>query len=397
MKPSKLLNAMEFEREARRILPHSVGGFLFGGAEDGRSLAENLAVFDRLLFRPQGLTGTSARSQSVELWGARYSSPIGIAPIGVAALACHRCDLVLAKAAAKNGIPFILSGSSNVPLEQIVEQAPDAWYQGYLPGDESRLEKLMLRLEAAQVRNLVVTIDTPVGANRETNERNGFVLPLRLTPRLALDGIMHPRWTIRVFMRTLLRDGIPRFANQSHEPGNPITADQPQGFRSGWDKLDWNHLRWLRDRWQGRLLIKGVLHEDDARKAVGIGLDGLVVSNHGGRQLDSAVSTLQALPEIVAAVPRSFPVLIDGGFRRGTDVMKALALGARMAFMGRPMLAGAAVAGSQGVDRVIQIFKSEIDRNQALLGCADITALNTNYLTTASAPRLLKESSWESK
>lgn len=393
MKSEKLLNAMDFERKARRILPQSVGGFLFGGSEDGRSLAENRAVFDRLLFRPQGLKGTSDRTQTVELWGTRYASPIGIAPIGVAALACYRCDLVLAKAAAQSNIPFIVSGSSSVPLEQIVAQAPNVWYQGYLPGDEARLEKLLLRLESAHVQHLVVTIDTPVGANRETNERNGFVLPLKLTPRLIAQGLLHPRWTTQVVMRTLLSDGVPRFANQTHEAGNPIIANQPQGFRNGWDKLNWNHLRWLRNRWRGRLLIKGVLHEQDARKAADIGLDGIVVSNHGGRQLDSAISPLQALPEIIAAVPKHFPVLIDGGFRRGTDAMKALAIGARMAFIGRPMLAGAAVGGIQGVERVIQIFKSEIDRNQALLGCNDITDLNTGYLTIASAPKLLKEES----
>jgi L-lactate dehydrogenase (cytochrome) len=391
MKLNRLLNVQEFEKEALRLLPRSVGGFLFGGAEDGHTLKENQAVFNRLLFRPQGLTGVSNRSQSIELWGKTYSSPIGISPIGVAALARHHCDLILARAAVSEQVPFILSGSSSVPLEIIAQHAPGSWYQGYLPGDVARLENLLLRLEAAKFETLVVTIDTPVGANRETNERNGFVLPLKLNPRLMWDGITHPAWTIKVFLQTLMRDGIPRFSNQTHEVGNPITQDQPNGFRSGWDKLDWDHLRWLRDRWKGRLLIKGVLHDADARKAVQCGLDGLIVSNHGGRQLDSSISTLQALPPVVAAVPRDFPVMIDGGFRRGTDVMKALALGARMVFMGRPMLAGAAVAGDQGVHRVINILRSEIDRNQALLGCADITRINTSYLAVASAPLIHTE------
>ena len=267
-------------------------------------------------------------------------------------------------------MPFILSGSSNVPLETIQQQAPGFWYQGYFAGDTDRIARILTRLKAAGVQTLVVTIDTCVGANRENNARQGFTIPFSMNGKLLLDGLLHPRWSADVFARTLLKSGVPRWCNLYEEIGCPITQDPPGGFRTGRDLLDWNHVAWLRDHWPGRLIVKGVMHPGDAAEAVKHGLDAVIVSNHGGRQLDSAISTLQALPDIVAAVPPSFPVLIDGGFRRGTDVLKAIALGARMVFAGRPFMYAAAVGGRAGVRHALTILQTEVARNLALLGCS---------------------------
>jgi L-lactate dehydrogenase (cytochrome) len=248
-----------------------------------------------------------------------------------------------------------------------------------------RISPLLDRLKRVGVDVLVVTIDTPVGANRENNERAGFTIPFKLGPRLMLDGLLHPRWSLTVFARTLLTSGVPRFTNVlADSSGFRMIDEPPGGYRQGRDLLTWEHLAWIRKRWPGKLVIKGVSHPADARLAVKHGLDGLIVSNHGGRQLDGAQSSLHALPGVVAAVPSKFPVMIDGGFRRGSDVLKAVALGARLVFVGRPMLYAATVAGEEGVSRAIEILRTEIDRDLALLGCPDLQHLSPDWLAPSA-------------
>ena len=369
MKLDRYLSLADFERAARQRLPRTVYGFVSGGTEDERTLHANSAAFEQLGFVARGLRNVSQRTTSTELWGEKFAAPIGIAPMGIAAMCRYECDLALAHGAHDAQVPFILSGSSNVPLETIQQQAPGFWYQGYFAGDTERIARIIARLKAAQVQVLVVTIDTCVGANRENNARQGFTIPFSMNGKLLLDGMLHPRWSFDVFARTLLKSGVPRWCNLYEEVGCPITEDPPGGFRTGRDLLDWDHLSWLRDQWPGRLVVKGVMHPGDASEAVKRGLDAVIVSNHGGRQLDSAISTLQALPDVVAAVPPGFPVLIDGGFRRGTDVLKAIALGARMVFVGRPFMYAAAIGGRAGVQHAITILQTEITRNLALLGC----------------------------
>jgi len=376
----ELLSVHDFELEARKRLPSAVFTYVRGGTEEGQTLRHNRSVFEHIAFRPRGLAGVAVRSQKTMLWGEPVDSPIGIAPMGATAICRRQCDLDLARAAHAASIPFVLSGLSTVPLEHVLNQAPGTWYQGYLAGDLERIGKLIARLQATRVGVLVVTIDTAIGANREHNQRSGFSIPFRLSAGLASQGVLHPRWAVGVFANTLLRDGIPQFCNVAAEGGFRITEEPKGGFREGRDRLTWEHVRWIRERWNGRLLVKGVLHPADAELAVRTGLDGLVVSNHGGRQLDGAVATLEALPDIVASVPRDFPVMVDSGFRRGTDVLKAIALGARLVFLGRPMLYGASVAGEAGVTRVIEIMKTEIDRNLALLGCPDVVNLDAGWL-----------------
>jgi L-lactate dehydrogenase (cytochrome) len=378
----RCLSVADFEKEARRRLPRSVYEFVRGGTEDERSLRASHDAFDNVGFRPRGLRDVSKRSQTASLWGRTYASPLGIAPTGLAGIVRHDCDLMLAGGARGADIPFILSGASNVPLEKVQEHAPGCWYQAYFPGDRDVMERIMQRLERAGIDVLVVTIDTCVGANRENNERNHFVAPFRLSLPLLLDGIRHPAWSLDVFMRTLLSNGIPRFANMADGQGMRITENSPQGFRAGRDKLTWEHLEWLRGRWKGRLVVKGVMHPADAELAQSIGADALIVSSHGGRQLDGAIAPLQALPAVAAQVSQTFPVFVDGGFRRGTDVLKALALGADMVFVGRATLYGAAVAGARGVARVIDLLKSEIDRDMALLGCRTLEDVTPDLVET---------------
>lgn len=375
------LSVADFERAARRKLPRAVYDFVAGGTEDGVSLAANRECFEQMAFRPRGLVGVADRSQAVGLWGTTYPSAIGIAPMGVTAICRHKCDLALAEAATSRGLPYILSGASNVPLEEIQEKVGGAaWYQGYFPGDTERLERIVQRLLKAEVRVLVVTSDTPVAANRENNERNGFTIPFRPSWSLIRDGVLHPSWSLQVFLKTLFADGVPRFSNLYEEIGPPITSEPAHGFRSGRELLTWDHLSWLRDRWPGKLVIKGILHPDDAVTAVTRGMDAIIISNHGGRQLDGAMPPLNALRTIKQVVPEDFPLLIDGGFRRGSDILKAKTLGARMVFVGRPALYGAAVAGAAGAGKVLDILSAEIDRNLALLGCADINHLTMDYL-----------------
>ncbi|WP_240204924.1 alpha-hydroxy acid oxidase [Variovorax sp. PDNC026] len=375
-----MLSLADVERAALARLPDCVGGFIRGGAEDEHSLRRNRHSFERYALVPRGLAGVTRRSQETELWGQRYRTAFGIAPMGNCCLAAFECDLALARAAAGQGLPYILSGFSNVALERVRDEVPQLWYQGYLPGDLDRIGKLMERLRRAGTEVLVVTIDTAVGANRENNARAGFGIPLRWTPRLAWDGMRHPRWSASVLARTLLRSGVPGFPNFTDGPGMRIVDMPRDDFRAGRDALDWGHVAWIRERWRGRLVLKGVLHPGDAARASSLGVDGVIVSNHGGRQLDGAASALDMLPAVVAAVPAGYPVMMDGGIRRGNDVVKALALGARMVFLGRPMLYGAAVAGQAGVEAVIRLLHAEVDRDLALLGCADVGQLTPDVL-----------------
>jgi len=373
----RCLSVRDFEREARRIMPRCVEGYVCGGTEDGASLDESMRALRDIGFRPRGLRVVDQRSSQVSLFGQDYAMPVGFAPTGFSAIVMHECDLALARAAQDARIPFIISGASSVPLERLQEATGKrCWYQAYLPGNIERIAKLMARLRLAEIPVLVVTIDTCVGANRENLQRLAFTVPFKMSPSVVLDGMLHPRWTLNVFMRTLFGSGVPRFSNLYEEIGPPITQDPPNGFRGERDKLSWEHIRWIRENWPGKLVLKGVMHAEDARQACEAGADGVIVSNHGGRQLDGCISPLQALPDIVAAVPSGFPVMVDGGFRRGSDVLKAIALGARMVFTGRPQLFGAAVAGNAGIRKVAEIFRSEISTDMALLGCstlADVT------------------------
>jgi L-lactate dehydrogenase (cytochrome) len=375
---NEILSVHDFEALARGRLPRSIFAFVQAGSEDGEALKANLDAWSRWAFKPRTLVDVSSRSQSVELFGRSFASPFGIAPMGGAVVCGWRADLNLATAARDAGIPFILSGAATTPLEAVMEAAPGTWFQAYLSHDMARIDALLDRLERARVEVLVVTTDVAVMGNRENALRAGFSLPPRLTPQLVWDGVSHPHWLVSAMFRTLVRDGIPRQANFEAEPGASILARKvsPGDRRS---RLGWEHIRHIRRRWNGPLVLKGVLSVEDARLALANGADGLILSNHGGRQLSSAVSPLEVLPEIRQAAP-DMAIMIDGGLRRGGDVLKARALGADMAFLGRPFLYAVSVAGHAGVLKAAAILRQEIDRDLALLGEPSVSGLNAESL-----------------
>ncbi len=247
-----------------------------------------------------------------------------------------------------------------------------------------RIDALVDRVAEAGFKTLVLTVDTATLANRENNIRAGFSTPLRPSLALAWQGITHPRWTVGTFLRTLLQHGIPHFENSFATRGAPIVSSHVMRDFGRKDHLNWTHLERIRNRWAGRLVVKGLLHPDDAATAQVLGTDGVIVSNHGGRQLDSAISPLAALPGIVERVGEKMPVMVDGGFRRGTDIMKALALGARFVFVGRPFLYAAAVAGLPGVMKAAELLHVELHRNMALLGLSTIDELTSEYVVQSA-------------
>ncbi len=369
----KFLSLQDFETGARCHLPRPLFEYIAGGAEDSASLHDNRAAFSEFGFITRVLRNVSGRSQAVDLLGRRYASPFGIAPMGISALSAYRGDLVQARAAAAEGVPMIMSGSSLIPLEEVIAAAPETWFQAYLPGETARIEALIDRVEGAGVKTLVLTVDTAVLANRENNIRAGFSTPLRPSFRLAWEGLTHPRWTIATFLRTLLTLGMPHFENSHASRGAPILSSRVARDFGAKDHLDWEHLALIRRKWKRTLVVKGIMNHEDARKVRDMGADGLIVSNHGGRQLDGTVSPLRVLPEIVQAVGGDFPVMMDSGIRRGTDVLKALALGAKFVFVGRPFNYAATIAGEEGVRHAIRILADEVQRDLGLLGLMSIS------------------------
>jgi len=375
----EVLSLDDFEPVAQRHLPRPVFAYVSGGTETDWSLNDNRAAFTDYGFLPRALVDVSRRSQATTLLGHAYAAPFGIAPMGMCALYAYRGDLVLARAAAKANVPMMMSGTSLIRLEEVAAQAPGTWFQAYLPGTAEQIVPLVERVARAGFDTLVVTVDCQIPGNRENNVRAGFTAPLRPAPRLVVDAVTHPCWLAGTFLRTLARHGMPHFENNFATRGAPILSRDVLRDYSDRGRLDWRHWRLVRDMWKGTLVIKGILDPRDAKRAHELGADGIVVSNHGGRQLDGAVAPLRVLPAIVDAC-RDIPVMIDGGIRRGTDVLKALALGARFAFVGRPFAFAAAIEGEAGVLHAIEILASEIDRDMGMLGVTHPRELDPSWL-----------------
>ena len=384
----RILALDDFEDAARRVIPRPIFGYVTGGAETNASLRANRAVWDEIAFVPKTLVDTSGRTQKTTLFGHTYDAPFGIAPMGGTAMAAYQGDLVLARAAAAANVPMIVSGASLTPLERVRQAGSTTWFQAYLPGEDAPITQLVERVARAGYDTLVLTVDVQVLANRENNVRSGFHTPLRPSLRLAWDGIIRPRWLFGMFLRTLWRHGMPHFENMGRRvPLISRSAEREGGRR---DKLSWKHLELMRRLWKGRLVVKGILDKDDARIARESGVDGIIVSNHGGRQLDGAVAPLRVLPGI-AAQAGGMTVMMDSGVRRGTDVLKALALGAQFVFVGRPFLYAAAIAGEPGVRHAIKLLRDEIDRDMALLGIKALAEMRRELLTTARGPAFLEK------
>ncbi len=376
------LSLHDFEVAAQKHLPRMLHGYMAGGVETDWSLNDNRRAFAEWGFVPRCLVDARARHTKATLFGREYSAPFGIPPMGSSALLAYRGDIVLAQAARAKNIPFIMSASSLIRLEDIIAANPDAWYQAYLPGDPSRIEPLVDRVIAAGFKTFVLTVDVQVSSNRENNIRNGYTIPLKPTFKLFWQGATHPRWAFGTWFKTLQAHGMPHFENMDAGRGPPILSRDLERAFGARDGLSWEHLDLIRKRFPGKVLIKGVLHPDDVARAREMGVDGFMVSNHGGRQLDGAVSGLRMLPDVVK-VAGGLPVIYDGGIRRGTDVMKAYALGADFVFVGRPMLCAAAVRGQAGVERAIDLLAEEIHRDLALVGVNTMDALGPELLMRA--------------
>ena len=371
----RYLSLDDFETTARRRLPKFLYGFIAGAVETDAALADNRRAFGEYGFVPRVLNDVSGREQTTKLFGKTYAAPFGIPPMGSSALCAYRGDAVLTRAAAAMNVPMILSASSLIRLEEVRRENPQAWYQAYLAGDASRIEPLVDRVADAGYDTFVVTADVPVPANRENNIRSGFRVPLAITPRIAWDIMTHPHWLFGTWARTVANHGMPHFENMDAKRGPPVLAKNLMRNIGKRDQLAWKHVELIRKRWKGKLVVKGLIAPADARIARESGVDGVIVSNHGGRQLDYTMSGLRTLPEI-AAEAGAMTVMMDGGIRRGTDVLKALALGAQFVFVGRPFLFAAVAGGEACVQRGITLLKDEIDRDMALLGIRSIREIS---------------------
>ena len=374
---ARALNIADLRAIARRRIPGFVFEYAEGGAEDELSLRGNLEALGRLRLVPRTLIDTTARHQRTSILGRDAESPLVIAPTGLNGLLCRDGDVALARAAARAGIPYTLSTVSTTRLEEVARRAGGRlWMQLYVVKERAVGRSIMQRATAAGYEALVFTTDANVFGNREWDQR-GYRRPGRPTLRSMLDTLRHPRWMLEVLAR------MPRFHNL--EEFLPPAAATPMGASTVIPRLFdasicWEDLAWIREHWHGKLLIKGILSVEDAERAAALGCDGIVLSNHGGRQLDSCVAAIDVLPEVVAAVGTRLAVLVDGGFRRGTDVLKALALGAQAVLLARAPLYGLIAGGEPGVERALGILRSEIDRGLGQLGCNSVAELNPSFV-----------------
>lgn len=372
-------NIEELRQIARRRTPNFCFEYVEGGSDDEVTLRRNREVFEQIVFLPRTLVDVTDRDQSVQLFGQRIAHPFGIGPTGFNGMLTHEGDLKLARAAAKAGIPFTLSNVSNTRLEDIADKAGgNLWMQVYMYRTREFVRKLAERAKAAGFKGLVVTTDVPVYGNREWDLRN-FRRPMKLNWRNLVDTALHPRWLFDV----PIPHGLPRFKNLGDllPPGQDSAKGASAVLGRELDpSLNWEDVRWLRDLWPGALIVKGISTAADAALAVAYGADGIVVSNHGGRQLDGAVSSMEVLADIAASVRGRITILVDGGFRRGTDILKAKALGADAILIGRAGIYGLAAGGEAGALHAINILSSEVDRGLGLLGCPNVADLDAEAI-----------------
>jgi L-lactate dehydrogenase (cytochrome)/(S)-mandelate dehydrogenase len=374
---ARYLSIEDLRQAARRRLPRAIFDFIDGGAEDELTLRDNRQAFERIRLLPRVLNDVSAPRIESDLLGSAVKAPLVVAPMGSCMLAWPEADIAIARAATAHGIPYTLSTMSTTSIERMARAVQGIlWFQLYVLKDQDFNLQLIDRAQAHGYGALVVTVDLQAGGKREKDYRNGISIPLRPTWRLLRDGLTHPAWAWQ-----LLRGGLPQFENVAGyggmvDNGLPIAARVGQSLD---DAFNWDKLARMRDRWQGRLLVKGVEHPDDARRLVAMGVDGIWISNHGGRQLDGALATADALPLIAQAVPGT-PLIIDSGVRRGVDVLKARALGAASAAVGRAALYGAAVGGEAGAYRALQILIDELKLSMKLSGAASLSELGPQWV-----------------
>ena len=373
----------DLRQAARRRLPRAIFDFFDGGAEDEIALRDNIDAFKRVRLVPHSLVDVSNIDLSTTLLGTQSALPLAIAPTGGLGFGRHGADIAIARAAARMGIPYSLSTSATTSIEDIAKYAPGRlWFQAYILANKEKLASLIDRAQAADYEGLMITVDLPVGGKRERDFRNDLVFPIKYTPRNVLDFASRPGWSL-----AMLTKGIPVMENvkdlQRHNPGGKKLASS---VGKNYDpSFDWDQLAMLRDRWPRKMIVKGVLSPSDAARLAQMGMDAIVVSNHGGRQLDAAPATLDALSDVLRAVNGKTPVWIDGGIRRGSDIVKALAMGAQGSLIGRATLFGAMAAGEAGAWRALEILRDELQRTMQLMGAQKICDLDQSAIFRPAA------------
>ncbi len=379
--PSGLVTVADYRAAARRRVPGMVWAYLDEGAEDHVSLRRNLAAFRRQALRQQVLRATGEPRLAARIAGVDLELPVLLAPIGVAGLAHSDGELGIARAAECAGTRAVISNASTYSLTEIAAGTESRhWFQLYPWGNErAHMREMLARARDGGFHALFLTVDVPVIGLREGEVRRGMGAPPVLTPRRVAEGALHPRWAWM-----LMRHGRYSLRNFVGDGGSRAAVESARRqMRFIHPEMGWSDFEWVREQWDGPVFVKGILEAEDAVRAVELGADGVVVSNHGGRQLEGTVGTLDALPEIVDAVGSGAEVLLDGGVRRGGDIVKALALGARAVLVGRPAVYGLAVGGGAGVGAVLRILRDELDRTLTLMGCADVAELDRSWLRAA--------------
>ncbi|PZR49007.1 alpha-hydroxy acid oxidase [Paraburkholderia fungorum] len=378
-----LSSVADYRIAARKRLPRLAFDYLDGGAEDGDALRRNAEAYRQWLFKPRVLTDVSCCSSATQFFGREAAAPLIVGPTGLNGLFWPRADELLAHAASEAGLPFVLSTASTSLLEDVRAAAPrgDLWMQLYVQQDRGIAEDLMRRASAAGFSTLVLTVDVPVHGKRDHDTRNGFALPLRLSPRLIVDCMRHPHWCWQ-----MARHGSPQLKNIAHSVGERADLSRHAAMLSRQMDLTlgWTDLEWVRRHWSGKLIVKGIQGRDDALLALAHGADGIVLSNHGGRQLGSTFAPLELLPDIAEAVGNRLDVFVDGGVRRGSDALKAISLGARGVLLGRAPLYGLASRGGAGVREVLALMLQEMHIAMRLLGCSALDQLQPGLVERAA-------------
>lgn len=368
----------DLRARAAKRLPNFCLEYLEGGGDDEQTLSRNRQAYQEVLFRPRMLVDITQRDLTTQVFDQRIALPLAIAPTGFNGLLSHEGDLKLALAAKKAGIPFIQSMISTVSLERIAATGVRHWMQLYLFQNRENLKGVIDRAEKAGCEALVLTVDTSVFGNRTWDRRN-YRAPMQLNLRNLMHLATRPAWIWDI----LVPQGMPKFTNLGDFlPPERASAKNAASFLTQEmdASLNWQDVSWLRENWSGKLILKGILTSEDALQAKFLGVDGIIISNHGGRQLDSAPSTIDVLPEIRQAVGKDFLLIVDGGLRRGSDLIKALCLGADLVLSARATLYGLAAGGQAGVDKALEILQAEADRTLGLLGCTEIKQLGKEYL-----------------
>jgi len=375
---SRAISIEDLRRLARRRLPRAIFDFFDGGAEDESTLRANRAAFEQVRLLPKVLVNVAAVDTKTDLWGRPGSLPLAIAPTGGISAGRAGAELSLARAAKAFGVPFTLATPAAFTIERVAEEVGGRlWFQLYAVRQREFREKLVARAKSCGYEALLVTVDLPVSGKRERDPRNGFRTPYNPNWRNSRDVLFKPAWLLEI-----LRHGLPGMANfEGYQFTTPKGTDIATAVGQEMDpSLDWEAIRRLRELWPGKLLLKGVERPDDAERAAAIGCDGVVVSNHGGRQLDGAVATLEALPNVTRAVGSKITVLLDGGVRRGVDILKARALGAHGVLTGRATLFGAMAGGEAGARRALEILSSELERAMRLCGVRSIAEIGPDLI-----------------